>query len=70
MVLKKVICCIICDIFFVLGIPRMNSIGKISDCGSTVSDNLPNSEEALRRGEYTIIRSLIRVLEVDFKYSP
>lgn len=69
MALKKIksfyfICYIICDLFVILGIPRMNSIGKISDCGSTVADNLPNSEEALSRGEYAVIRSLIRVLEV------
>ncbi|XP_050236366.1 uncharacterized protein LOC126686370 [Mercurialis annua] len=45
------------------GIPRTNSIGRVLDTGSTVSDNLPNSEEAIRRGEYTVIRSLTRVLE-------
>ncbi|KAM7276899.1 hypothetical protein ACFE04_018765 [Oxalis oulophora] len=45
------------------GIPRSNSIGKISDAGSKFSDNLPNSEDAIRRGEYVVIRSLIRVLE-------
>ena len=27
------------------------------------ADNLPNSNEAIRKGEYTIIRSLIWVLE-------
>lgn len=53
-----------CDLFVILGIPRTNSIGKIFDCGSSVADNLPNSEEALSRGEYAVIRSLIRVLEV------
>jgi len=28
------------------------------------ADHLPDSEEAIRRGEYAVIRSLIRVLEV------
>ncbi|XP_058077438.1 uncharacterized protein LOC131225856 isoform X2 [Magnolia sinica] len=45
------------------GIPRTNSIGKVFDTGSDVTDNIPNSEEAIRRGEYGVIRSLIRVLE-------
>uniref|UniRef100_A0A5B7CA18 Paladin n=1 Tax=Davidia involucrata TaxID=16924 RepID=A0A5B7CA18_DAVIN len=45
------------------GIPRTNSIGKVSDSGSSVTDNFLNSEEAIRRGEYAVIRSLIRVLE-------
>ncbi|XP_076895977.1 uncharacterized protein LOC143548775 isoform X1 [Bidens hawaiensis] len=45
------------------GIPRTNSIGKVSVYGSNASDNMINTEEALRRGEYTVIRSLIRVLE-------
>ncbi|KAI3517914.1 hypothetical protein L1887_17136 [Cichorium endivia] len=45
------------------GIPRTNSIGKISVCGSNATDNMLNTEEALLRGEYTVIRSLIRVLE-------
>ncbi|XP_047324882.1 paladin-like [Impatiens glandulifera] len=45
------------------GIPRSNSIGKISGNSSFVTDNLLNSEEAIRRGEYGVIRSLIRVLE-------
>ncbi|XP_021661045.1 uncharacterized protein LOC110650395 isoform X2 [Hevea brasiliensis] len=45
------------------GIPRTNSIGRVFDAGSTVADNLPNSEEAIRRGEYAVIRSLTRVLE-------
>ncbi|CAI9099930.1 OLC1v1036826C1 [Oldenlandia corymbosa var. corymbosa] len=47
----------------VSGIPRTNSIGKISDCDSSITDYLPNSEEAILRGEYAVIRSLIRVLE-------
>ncbi|XP_047316660.1 paladin-like isoform X2 [Impatiens glandulifera] len=45
------------------GIPRSNSIGRISGHSSSISDNLLNSEEAIRRGEYGVIRSLIRVLE-------
>ncbi|KAK3002159.1 hypothetical protein RJ639_021697 [Escallonia herrerae] len=45
------------------GFPRTDSTGKISDCGPNITDNLPNSEEALRRGEYAVIRSLVRVLE-------
>ncbi|KAF7818056.1 paladin-like isoform X1 [Senna tora] len=45
------------------GIPRSNSVGKISQCASNVADRMPNSEEAVRRGEYAVIRSLIRVLE-------
>ncbi|KAI3895478.1 hypothetical protein MKX03_035445 [Papaver bracteatum] len=45
------------------GIPRTNSIGRVFDIGSDVADNLPNSEDAIRRGEYAVIRSLIRVLE-------
>ncbi|XP_021769913.1 paladin-like isoform X2 [Chenopodium quinoa] len=44
------------------GIPRSNSIGRVSDL-SCNADNLLSSEEAIRRGEYTVIRSLIRVLE-------
>lgn len=38
-------------------------IGKISNSGPNLPDNLPNSEEAIRRGEYSVIRSLTRVLE-------
>uniref|UniRef100_A0A1D1Y2D0 Paladin n=1 Tax=Anthurium amnicola TaxID=1678845 RepID=A0A1D1Y2D0_9ARAE len=45
------------------GIPRTTSIGKVFADGSAVTDNIPNSEEAIRRGEYAVIRSLIRVLE-------
>ncbi|CAJ2628923.1 unnamed protein product [Trifolium pratense] len=45
------------------GIPRNNSVGTISQCLTNVPDHMPNSEEAIRRGEYTVIRSLIRVLE-------
>ncbi|RDX75322.1 Paladin, partial [Mucuna pruriens] len=45
------------------GIPRSNSVGRVSQCLTNVADHMPNSEEAIRRGEYTVIRSLIRVLE-------
>ncbi|XP_031251036.1 paladin isoform X1 [Pistacia vera] len=45
------------------GIPRTNSIGRVFDSGSNIPEHLPNSEEAVRRGEYVVIRSLIRVLE-------
>ncbi|MQL95031.1 hypothetical protein Taro_027696 [Colocasia esculenta] len=45
------------------GIPRTSSIGMVFGNGSTVTDSIPNSEEAIRRGEYAVIRSLIRVLE-------
>ncbi|KAH8517096.1 hypothetical protein H0E87_005155 [Populus deltoides] len=45
------------------GIQRTNSVGRIFDSGLNVNENLPNSEEALLRGEYAVIRSLIRVLE-------
>lgn len=47
-----------------IGISRTNSIGKVSDCSANIDDSLPNSEEAIRRGEYAVIRSLTRVLEV------
>jgi len=47
-----------------IGIPRSNSVGTVSQCLTNVPDHMPNSEEAIRRGEYTVIRSLIRVLEV------
>ncbi|KAF3794398.1 Paladin protein [Nymphaea thermarum] len=45
------------------GISRSNSIGKVLDGGAHVIDNVPKSEEAMLRGEYAVIRSLIRVLE-------
>ncbi|RWR94458.1 paladin isoform X2 [Cinnamomum micranthum f. kanehirae] len=45
------------------GIPRTMSIGKVFDVGGDVTDNLGNSEEAILRGEYAVIRSLTRVLE-------
>ncbi|KAL0436060.1 UNVERIFIED_CONTAM: Paladin [Sesamum radiatum] len=38
-------------------------MGKVSDCCSTITPDLPNTEESIRRGEYAVIRSLIRVLE-------
>ena len=47
-----------------IGIQRTNSVGRIFDFGLNVNENLPNSEDALRRGEYAVVRSLIRVLEV------
>lgn len=50
--------------FVHLGIPRTMSIGKVFDVGGDVTDNLGNSEEAILRGEYAVIRSLTRVLEV------
>ncbi|KAJ6803183.1 paladin [Iris pallida] len=45
------------------GIPRTNSIGKVFGAGTDVTNSMQNSEEAIRRGEYAVIRSLIRVLE-------
>ncbi|CAL9065489.1 unnamed protein product [Musa banksii] len=45
------------------GIPRTTSIGKVFASDGDVTDYQPNSEESIRRGEYTVIRSLIRVLE-------
>lgn len=49
---------------YMTGIPRTNSVGRVSQCLTNVADYMPNSEEAIRRGEYAVIRSLIRVLEV------
>lgn len=46
------------------GFPRNNSFGRIFKAGENITINLPNSEEAIRRGEYAVVRSLIRVLEV------
>lgn len=46
------------------GFPRNNSFGRIFKAGENITVNLPNSEEAIRRGEYAVVRSLIRVLEV------
>ncbi|KAJ4847728.1 hypothetical protein Tsubulata_006902 [Turnera subulata] len=45
------------------GIRRTHSVGRVFDSGSDETDSLPNSEEAIRRGEYSVIRSLTRVLE-------
>ncbi|RHN49114.1 putative protein-tyrosine phosphatase [Medicago truncatula] len=45
------------------GIPRSNSMGRIFQSMTNAADHLPNSEEAIRRGEYAVIRSLVRVLE-------
>ena len=50
--------------YYMIGFPRSNSIGRIFQSMTNVADHLPNSEEAIRRGEYAVIRSLIRVLEV------
>ncbi|KAM0939392.1 putative protein-tyrosine phosphatase [Dioscorea sansibarensis] len=44
------------------GIHDTNFIGEV-DSVADVADNTTNSEEAIRRGEYAVIRSLIRVLE-------
>lgn len=46
-----------------LGIPRTSSIGKVFYAGNDVDDYSPSSEEAILRGEYAVIRSLVRVLE-------
>lgn len=45
------------------GIPRTSSIGKVFYAGNDVDDYSPSSEEAILRGEYAVIRSLVRVLE-------
>ncbi|CAI8615290.1 unnamed protein product [Vicia faba] len=45
------------------GIPRSNSMGRIFQSMTNVADHLPSSEEAICRGEYAVIRSLVRVLE-------
>ncbi|XP_078171859.1 metal ion-binding protein isoform X2 [Carex rostrata] len=45
------------------GIPRTSSIGQVFATANYVPDNTPDSEEAIRRGEYSVIRSLARVLE-------
>lgn len=39
-------------------------MGQIHDTPDDDMYDVPDTEEALRRGEYTVIRSLIRVLEV------
>lgn len=71
------VCCILCsqsclyleflDVWAFLcaaGIPRTGSIGKVFYAGNDVDDYMPSSEEAILRGEYAVIRSLVRVLEV------
>lgn len=45
------------------GMTRSSSLGHVLQAGELCND-VPDSEEAIRRGEYTVIRSLIRVLEV------
>eukprot|EP00250_Pteridium_aquilinum_P010976 c19759_g1_i1 orf=495-4313(+) len=44
------------------GMTRTSSFGQVLQAGELRND-VPDSEEAIRRGEYTVIRSLIRVLE-------
>lgn len=39
-------------------------MGQIHEAPDDDMYDVPDTEEALRRGEYTVIRSLIRVLEV------
>lgn len=39
-------------------------MGQIHETPDDDMYDVPDTEEALRRGEYTVIRSLIRVLEV------
>jgi hypothetical protein len=39
-------------------------MGMIHEARDEMLYEVPDTEEALRRGEYTVIRSLIRVLEV------
>lgn len=51
---------------FVAGIPRTSSTGLVHELADETMDEVPDSEEACRRGEYTVIRSLIRVLEVSW----
>lgn len=46
----------------VSGMTRSSSLGLVLQSGELCND-VPDSEEAIRRGEYTVIRSLIRVLE-------
>ncbi|KAL8144431.1 hypothetical protein V2J09_017463 [Rumex salicifolius] len=45
------------------GIPRIESIGRVSEISFSVTDHTLSSDEAIRRGEYAVIRSLVRVLE-------
>jgi hypothetical protein len=52
-----------CGVISAAGIPRTSSIGKVFYAGNDVDDYSPSSEEAILRGEYAVIRSLVRVLE-------
>ncbi|KAL2634189.1 hypothetical protein R1flu_005668 [Riccia fluitans] len=45
------------------GIPRTSSTGVVHELAEETIYEVPDTEESLRRGEYTVIRSLIRVLE-------
>ncbi|KAG0594286.1 hypothetical protein M758_UG064500 [Ceratodon purpureus] len=45
------------------GLPRSSSMGMIHEARDEMLCDVPDTEEGLRRGEYTVIRSLIRVLE-------
>jgi hypothetical protein len=49
------------------GIPRTSSIGKVFHAANDVDDYMPSTEEAILRGEYAVIRSLVRVLEVSVR---
>ncbi|EPS58742.1 hypothetical protein M569_16071, partial [Genlisea aurea] len=46
-----------------LGLEQKSPTGDVSDYASCMNTDAPSSEESIRRGEYTVIRSLIRVLE-------
>lgn len=48
----------------IAGLPRSSSMGMIHEARDEMLYDVPDTEEALRRGEYTVIRSLVRVLEV------
>ncbi|CAM6081800.1 unnamed protein product [Calypogeia fissa] len=45
------------------GIPRTSSTGLVHELAEEAMDEVPDPEEACRRGEYTGIQSLVRVLE-------
>ncbi|MCO5569307.1 hypothetical protein L7F22_023019 [Adiantum nelumboides] len=45
------------------GMTRSSSLGHVLQAGELCNIDVPDSEEAIRRGEYAVIRSLIRVLE-------
>uniref|UniRef100_A0A7I4E3I3 Paladin n=1 Tax=Physcomitrium patens TaxID=3218 RepID=A0A7I4E3I3_PHYPA len=47
----------------IAGLPRSSSMGTIHEARDEMVYDVPDTEEALRRGEYAVIRSLIRVLE-------